>query len=62
MTTNRKHVVEHSYLFKASWRGTSLKFWISAPTEKQARARAERQILAQEGGNHCLGLDILEVR
>lgn len=58
MSTTERKSVSHKYLFKASWGGTALKFWIDAVNKKQAQKRAERYVFLMEGGPTCLELTL----
>lgn len=48
-----------NYLFKASWGGTSLKFWIEAPNPAAARTKAENYVMKMEGRYTVIDLDLL---
>ena len=48
-----------TYLFKAMWRSTAIKFKVSAPSEELATKLAERQVLKMEGGEFCEDLIFL---
>ena len=50
---------QRRYLYKAAWRATSIKFWVSAMDEDQAWKRAERTVMRMEGGIHCMGLELM---
>lgn len=53
---------QNKYLYKASWGGTSLSFWIDAHNEAQAEKRAKRYVFLMEGGPTCLDLELKEIR
>lgn len=43
----------HTWLCKASWRGTALRFEVSGRDEAHALKRAENQVLRMIGGMSC---------
>lgn len=56
----RKSSYKHRWLAKASWRGTSMKFYIDAQNEAQALKKAEGQVFRMQGGMSCLEVKIVE--
>jgi hypothetical protein len=57
---NAKRKTPHIWLFKASWRGTALKFRIEAKDIEQAWKRAEREIKRRDGRDTVIELEVLE--
>lgn len=49
----------HRYLYKASWRGTALRFFVEAHNEDEAERKAARQVMRMQGGISCLGLELV---
>lgn len=50
----------HTYLFKASWRATALRFEVSGRDEAHALKRAENQVLRMMGGMSCQGIELVK--
>jgi hypothetical protein len=44
---------KHTWLVKASWRATALKFIVEAGNAKQALMKAEGRVFRMEGGVFC---------
>jgi hypothetical protein len=49
----------HSFTFKASWRGTALKFIVRAKDEDEAFLKAAKQVKRMLGGMTCLDLELV---
>lgn len=49
------------YIFKASWRGTSLKLRIPAVDLEYAYRKAENMVRRMEGGASCLSVECIGV-
>ena len=57
--THKPQPILHRYLFKASWGGTAIKFWVEAKNSDAARRKAEREVFRMEGGVRCLDLELI---
>jgi hypothetical protein len=55
----KKSSYPHEYLFKASWRATSLMFKVEAQNEAQAYKRAEGKVFRMEGGVNCMEVKLI---
>lgn len=60
MGTTKKQKTTHEWLFKASWRGTALKFRIEASDLEYAWRKAEREIKRMNGRDSIIDLECLE--
>lgn len=60
MGTTKRNRTTHCWLFKASWRGTALKFRVEASDLEYAWRKAEREVKRMNGRDTVLELKILE--
>ena len=51
---------DHCFIFKASWRGTSLRLKIEADDLEYAYRKAETMVRRMEGGASCLELECVK--
>jgi hypothetical protein len=54
--------IEHEYIYKVSWRATSVKIKVNARTQEEAEDRAINQVKKMLGGAGAMDLDLIEVR
>lgn len=50
----------HCFVFKATWRGTSLRLRIEAHDLDHAYKKAENMVRRMEGGASCLSVDVVD--
>lgn len=60
MRTTKPRKREHCYVFKAMWRGTSLKLRIEEDDLERAYRVAENMVRRMEGGNCCLSVECVK--
>ena len=51
---------DHCFIFKASWRGTSLRLKIEADDLEYAYIKAENMVRRMEGGASCLSVECVK--
>lgn len=55
-----KRKAAHCFIFRASWRGTSLKLRIEADDLDIAQKRAETAVRRMEGAATCMSVDCIK--
>jgi len=49
----------HRFIFKCSWRGTSLRLIVDANDLEKAYKKAEYEVMHMQGGASCMSVDCI---